>query len=82
MFMMACWGEIGWCLPKWKKSDIKLGRVLADIRSQELFEPSSAVKIKMYTNNKKVMDYFFDFVPRGFTFSFSSTVLHSSIGQP
>ena len=33
MFMMACWGEIGWCLPKWKKSDIKLGRVLADIKN-------------------------------------------------
>ena len=33
MFMMACWGEIGWCLPKWKESDIKLGRVLADIKN-------------------------------------------------
>ena len=33
VLLMACWGEIGWCLPKWKKSDIKLGRVLADIKN-------------------------------------------------
>ena len=19
IFVMACWGEIGWCLPEWKK---------------------------------------------------------------
>ena len=33
IFMMACWGEIGWCLPKWKKDHIKLGNVLADIKN-------------------------------------------------
>ena len=32
MFIMACWGEIGWCLPKWKKEHVKLGNVLADIK--------------------------------------------------
>ena len=24
VFIMACWGEIGWCLPKWKEQEIKL----------------------------------------------------------
>lgn len=33
VFMMACWGEIGWCLPEWKKRNIKLGNVLADIKN-------------------------------------------------
>ena len=28
------------------------------------------------------VDYFFDFVPSGFTFNFSRTTLHSSIEQP
>lgn len=32
IFVMACWGEIGWCLPEWKKRDIRLGNVLADIK--------------------------------------------------
>lgn len=34
MFIMACWGEIGWCLPKWKKEHVKLGNVLADIKGR------------------------------------------------
>lgn len=33
VFIKACWGEIGWCLPKWKERDIKLGNVLADIEN-------------------------------------------------
>lgn len=33
IFMMACWGEIGWCLPSWKQRNIKLGNVLADIKN-------------------------------------------------
>lgn len=33
VFIMACWGEIGWCLPEWKKKDVKLGNVLADIKN-------------------------------------------------
>lgn len=33
VFLMACWGEIGWCLPDWKKQDIKLGNVLADLKN-------------------------------------------------
>ena len=33
VFMMACWGEIGWCLPSWKERNIKLGNVLADIKN-------------------------------------------------
>ncbi len=32
VLLMACWGEIGWCLPKWKKEHVKLGNVLADIK--------------------------------------------------
>lgn len=32
LFMKACWGEIGWCLPKWKERNIKLGNVFADIK--------------------------------------------------
>lgn len=33
VFIKACWGEIGWCLPEWKKRDIKLNNVLADIKN-------------------------------------------------
>ncbi len=33
VFIEACWGEIGWCLPKWKKRGIKLGNVLADLKN-------------------------------------------------
>lgn len=32
VFIMACWGEIGWCLPKWKEREIRLGKVLADLK--------------------------------------------------
>lgn len=32
VFIKACWGEIGWCLPKWKEREIKLGKVLADLK--------------------------------------------------
>lgn len=31
--IMACWGEIGWCLPKCKERDIKLGKVLIDLKN-------------------------------------------------
>lgn len=31
VLIRACWGEIGWCLPKWKEQNIILGRVLADL---------------------------------------------------
>ena len=33
VLLMACWGEIGWCLPKWKKERVKSGNVLADIKN-------------------------------------------------
>ncbi|MBR6218676.1 MAG: hypothetical protein IKQ63_09200 [Eubacterium sp.] len=33
VFIMACWGEIGWCLPKWKEQEIKLGKVLNDLKN-------------------------------------------------
>lgn len=33
VYIKACWGEIGWCLPEWKERDIKLGNVLADIKN-------------------------------------------------
>ena len=33
VFIFACWGEIGWCLPKWKERDIELGKVLADLKN-------------------------------------------------
>ncbi len=33
VFIMACWGEMGWCLPKWKQRNIKLGKVLADLKN-------------------------------------------------
>ena len=33
VFIMACWGEIGWCLPAWKEPDIAMGNVLADIKT-------------------------------------------------
>ena len=32
VFIMACWGEIGWFLPKWKEQEIKLGKVLNDLK--------------------------------------------------
>lgn len=32
VLLMACWGEIGWCLPKWKQERVKRGNVLADIK--------------------------------------------------
>lgn len=33
LFIMACWGEIGWCLPKWKQRKIKMGNVLSDLKN-------------------------------------------------
>ncbi len=33
VFIKACWGEIGWCLPKWKERDIKVGNVFADLKN-------------------------------------------------
>ena len=33
VLLMACWGEIGWCLPKWKQERVKCGNVLADIKN-------------------------------------------------
>ena len=33
VLIMACWGEIGWCLPKWKELGIKVGNVLADLKN-------------------------------------------------
>lgn len=33
VFIMACWGELGWCLPKCKERNIKLGKVLADLKN-------------------------------------------------
>ena len=33
VLLMACWGEIGWCLPKWKQERVKRGNVLADIKN-------------------------------------------------
>ena len=33
VFIMACWGEMGWCLPECKKKGAKLGKVLADFRN-------------------------------------------------
>jgi len=34
VFIMACWGEIGWCLPKWKEQEIKLWKVLNDLKNK------------------------------------------------
>lgn len=33
VLLMACWGEIGWCLPKFKERDIQLGKVLVDLKN-------------------------------------------------
>ncbi|MCH5194352.1 MAG: hypothetical protein J1F11_10345 [Oscillospiraceae bacterium] len=33
VLIMACWGEIGWCLPEWKKQGIRLGKVLDDLKT-------------------------------------------------
>lgn len=33
VLLMACWGEIGWCLLKWKQERVKRGNVLADIKN-------------------------------------------------
>ena len=33
VFIKACWGELGWCLPKWKERDIKMGNVLSDLKT-------------------------------------------------
>ncbi|MDE6834028.1 MAG: hypothetical protein K2J39_07285, partial [Ruminococcus sp.] len=33
VLIKACWGEIGWCLPKWKERDIKVGNVLSDLKN-------------------------------------------------
>lgn len=34
VYIMACWGEIGWCLPKWKERGIKAGNVFADLKNK------------------------------------------------
>ena len=33
VFIMACWGELGWCLPKCKEREIRPGKVLADLKN-------------------------------------------------
>ena len=33
VFIMACWGELEWCLPKCKEREIRLGKVLADLKN-------------------------------------------------
>ena len=33
VLLMACWGEIGWCLPKCKERDVYLGKVLEDLKN-------------------------------------------------
>lgn len=33
VFIKACWGEIGWCLPKWKEKSIKISNVFADLKN-------------------------------------------------
>lgn len=36
ILLNACLGEIGWCLPKWKKQQIALGNVFADLKNDIL----------------------------------------------
>ena len=33
VLIRACWGEIGWCLPKWIEREIKVGKVFADLKN-------------------------------------------------
>lgn len=33
VYIKACWGEIGWCLPKWKERNIIVGNVFSDLKN-------------------------------------------------
>lgn len=48
VYIMACWGEIGWCLPKWIERKIEVGKVFANLKNN----------VSITEIDKEIADYF------------------------